>query len=115
MLLFIILFAPACIATLLYERLKPGIRSIFRWFILTICFSFIINLIVYVADWLVGQTRIYWSIAENLSYVPFLVKYMGLALLIAIILPLITVRIGLVLDKKNAGFDNSMETNNDVK
>ena len=100
MLLFIVLFAPACIATLLYERLRPGNRSVFRWIVMMICFAFFVNLLVYIADWFRGQTSIRWSVADNLSNVPFIIKYMGIALVWAILLPLILVRVVRVLDNR---------------
>ena len=89
MLIFIILFAPAIIAMLLYEKLNPGDRTIFRFIVITICFAFFINLLAYVTLLLRGHTYIVLSYYDTLASVIFSIKYMlitmGFACLLAIL------------------------------
>jgi len=83
MLQFILLFGPACVAVMLYERFTPGNRSMCHTALCTVAFSLVINTVMYAAHWLRGFTRITWAVNANLDDVLFCIKYMGFSLIIA--------------------------------
>ena len=84
MLLFLLLFAPACAAALLYDKCSPGERPAFRLALTTAGFALVTNMLAYAVFWLRGNDVI--DLEANLASVPFCLKYMGLSLLIACLL-----------------------------
>ena len=96
--------------------INTGDRSIFKWIVKMLCFSFCINLLVYIADLLRGQTIILWTSAANLSYVPFIVKYMGLSFIFAVVLPfLATIKIRSTNDSNSKNAANRLMNNNEER
>jgi len=100
MLQFIMLIAPAVIATLLFDKLNPCNRTAFRYVAITLCFSFIINMLVYTAIWLSGYSVIIFTLDESLSSVAFCLMHMSISLVFACLLALIATGISKIKNKK---------------
>jgi len=83
MLQLILLFGPACVAVLLYERFTPGSRSVYQSALCTVAFALVINTLMYAAYWLRGFIGISWAADASLADVQFCLKHMGFSLVIA--------------------------------
>ena len=87
--LILMLIAPAVLSVYLFELFK-GERLLAEYRIaLLVIFTFLINMIVYVAIWLRGWETISWSFGRDtsLTSVSFCLKYMALSLLFAVVIP----------------------------
>ena len=84
--LLLLLFAPACLTTLLNSRFNQEKRSAFQLVLLTIVFAFFINLLLYAAFWVWGFDQISWAYDGHLGDVAFLLKTMVLSLIFACLL-----------------------------
>jgi len=97
------LFAPAIITMLLYEKLKPGDLTLFRFIIYIICFAFFINLLTYVAFWLRDYTYIALVSDNTLANVFFCIKYMLIALGFACLLAFLAAGLSKIKVRKKNG------------
>jgi len=84
--LLLLLFAPACLATLLFRRFSQEKRSVFQLVLLTIVFAFFINLLLYAAFWVWGFEQLRWAYDGLLGDVAFLLKTMAFSLIFACVL-----------------------------
>jgi len=90
-LLAILMVGPPMISLLLYERLKSQSYSNLKRLALLLVFSFFINMGVYAAMWLRGWEYHSWTLdgTSSMTHISFVVKYMALSLVFAIVIPFV--------------------------
>ena len=100
-LLIILLIVPPMLSVILYERFRGYTLPDRKRLALGLIFAFLINMIAYAFMWWRGWEYHSWALgdASSMTHISFVVKYMAITLVSAIIIPYI---ICLVRSKSSA-------------
>jgi len=110
-LLILIWVVPPMIAVLFYERLRGCALSYFMRVVAGLIFAFFITMIGYAALWLYGIDQLVWTldVSSVMAGVSFVVKYMAISIVAALILPFF----GSLLQSKPATSKDDVEDGKD--
>ena len=88
-LLVLLFFVPPMISVFLYEKFRGRSLSDRCRIAMLLVYSFFINIVFYAVLWLRGWTYHNWGLdsLSTLNSVPFVLKYMALSLVLAVLFP----------------------------